>query len=249
MPTHELNLSPYPRAGFQPLAMRAHVPWRFVVNFRVDAVRLAALLPTPLVPDLAHGFGFVSVCVLHLTGMRPLLAPTWLGLSTTEMLLRASVKGPIGGQLHRGFYTFGSDLTSRLMHMLSRSFSHYRPRHFAMRMELDETLVKITAAEGCLFSAPMASSPEPEPGSIFPSLHHAVDFVLGMDHAMSVDRHGRLAVQEIVHPPWQAGFVRPIASSFPQFAALGLGPSELGYDSTLLLKNQAQVWKRMQRLS
>ena len=50
---------------------------RLLVTYRAPAERLRALVPAPFVVDEHDGFGFLSVCALHIRDMGIVGSPRW----------------------------------------------------------------------------------------------------------------------------------------------------------------------------
>lgn len=254
MPTHASTLlRPWPLAvaepGFQPLPVSAWIPWRFVVNFRAAPRRLRPLVPKPLLLDEHAGDGVVSACVLSIEGMGVVGMPRWLRFSTLEILYRIAVRVPRSdGSELRSFLTLRSEVSAWAMAALGRRCSHFRPRLAAMRAAHGGSSIRLACrdADGHISAlrAPLERRVEPPPSSRFDSLGAAVDFVLGVPGAVSVDGHGRIRFQDIEHPPWEAGFTEPTERRFALDADGRLG---LRYDSTLLVMEQKQTWKSMRR--
>lgn len=254
MATHASTLlRPWPLAaaapGFQLLPVSACIPWRFVVNFRAAPLRLRPLVPKPLLLDEHAGDGVVSVCVLSIERMGVVGMPRWLRFSTLEILYRIAVRVPRSdGSELRSFLTLRSEVSAWMMAALGRRWSHFRPRLAEMRATRVGTSVRLVArdADGHISAlrASLERHVEPPPTSRFDSLDAAVDFVLGVPGAVSVDGRGRIRFQDIEHPPWAAGFSEPSERRFALDADGRLG---LRYDSTLLVMEQKQKWKSMRR--
>jgi hypothetical protein len=231
------------------LPVSACIPWRFVVNFRADPRRLRSLVPAPLLLDEHAGDGIVSACVLSIERMGVVGAPRLLRFSTLEILYRVAVRVPRSdGSELRSFLTLRSEVSAWAMAALGRRWSHFRPRLAAMRALRGETSIHLACRDRdghiSALHAPLERHIEPPPTSRFGSLAAAVDFVLGVPGAVSVDAHGRVRFQDIEHPPWDAGFTEPSERRFALDADGRLG---LRYDSTLLVMEQKQTWKSMRR--
>lgn len=227
---------------FQPLPMTARIPWRYVVNYRVAPERARHLVPVPLELDLHEGDALISVCALAIERLGVAFTPRFLRFSTLEMLYRLAVRH--GGI--RSFVTLKSDVSSRAMAALGSHFSHFRPRLAAMAAAETATSRRLTCRDRdgrtSVFAAARATLAGRPETSRFPSLDEAVEFILGVPGAMSVDARGRVRFQKIDHPPWQAAFAAPEEHSFAFDGADALG---LVYDSTLLITEQTQTWRAM----
>ena len=71
--------------------IRGVIDRRILVNYRVDPVVLAPLLPAPFRPRLIHGAGMAGICLIRLRGIRPLFLPSWLGISSENAAHRTAV--------------------------------------------------------------------------------------------------------------------------------------------------------------
>lgn len=232
----------WPAAGTQFLPVRGYLTDRLLVTYRVDAAHLATLVPAPCTLDVHQGYGFLSVCVVEIADMCIGGVPRWLGFDNREFLYR------IGVRTHGepGFITLRSDVSSPLLAVLGRAFSHYRPR--LARVSLHRQAGRL--AFGCSGRDPDAHAqvevdtraPGPH-ASVFANEAAASAFLLGMNQSVDVVG-GRVRVQPIEHGPWQPRFVHARHARFAYLDALGkqLGAS-FEYDSTLAVQGVAQVWQ------
>jgi hypothetical protein len=63
-------------------SLRATMQRRVLVNYRVDPVVLASLLPRPFRPALVAGQGVAGICLIRLGAIRPVGFPSAVGLTS-----------------------------------------------------------------------------------------------------------------------------------------------------------------------
>lgn len=95
-------------------AMASTIARRLLVNYRLDPVAAARILPRGMRPDLANGYAVGGICLIRLTHLRPAGLPANLGLTTENAAHRIGVvwDGPRGEE--RGVYIPRRDTSSRL---------------------------------------------------------------------------------------------------------------------------------------
>src|SRR6185437_15131365 len=77
---------------------------RILVNYRVDPLVLAKILPPPFRPQLVHGLGLAGICLIRLRDVRPRGLPAWLGVASENAAHRVAVEWNDGDQLRTGVY-------------------------------------------------------------------------------------------------------------------------------------------------
>ncbi len=233
---------------FQPLAMRGTVPWRYVINYRVAPRILAAYLPPPLKLDLFDGDGLLSVCVLAIEGMGPPFLPKIFSFETFEVLYRISVVVPPFAQTThsewRSFWTLGSLVSSPIMALLGKRWSHYRPRraHFCVvdHAGLIDMAVTEVSGQHMTFRHQMPSSLTAQVDTI------TADFVLNVSGSVSVDHQGRIRSQAISHPPWVVTSCQPDDTNVLKSTILqNFSPSKATFHSMFHIGRQEQLWHPM----
>ena len=127
--------------------MRGVIERRMLVNYRVDAAVLAALLPAPFRAKLHRGHGMVGICLIRLRGIRPGGVPAALGFSSENAAHRTAVEWDHEGATREGVYVRRRDTSSRLNALVGgRIFpgihSHAR---FDVRETADRFEVALTA--------------------------------------------------------------------------------------------------------
>lgn len=93
-----------------------------LANVAVSPAALAAVLPSPLEPEVHDGEAFVSVVVGRMDRMRPAFVPGWLGISYDQIVYRAVVR--VGDE--RGVHFLRSDADNGLMCALGSAMSFFR---------------------------------------------------------------------------------------------------------------------------
>ncbi len=94
--------------------IRGVIDRRILVNYRVDPEVLARHLPLPFRPKLVHGYGVAGICLIRLRNMRPVFAPSWLGIHSENAAHRAAVEWDDQGSVRDGVYIRRRDTDSRL---------------------------------------------------------------------------------------------------------------------------------------
>jgi uncharacterized protein YqjF (DUF2071 family) len=232
----------YGRSGTQFLPVSGHVTDRLFVTYRADARRLLPLVPPPFTLDVHQGFGFVSVCAVEILGMGILGTPRCLRFDNREFLYRLAVR--LQGE--STFVTLRSDVSSPVLAVLGRYFSHYRPHLAKVRLSRQGALFRLESAtdEGPGDAVLEVDTRQAATAhtSVFADHTEATEFLLGMK--FSADAHrGRARVQPIEHGPWQPHFVdaRRARFAFVESLERRLGTS-FEYDGTLAAQNIPQTW-------
>jgi hypothetical protein len=239
-PAAPLPLEP---AGWQWLPVSAHVRERYLVTFRAPAAAIARLVPAPLTVDAFRGQGFVSVCALDMAKMGIAGTPSWLRWSNRELLYRVGVK--VGDT--PSFLTLRSDCSARVLAILGRRFSHYRPHLAAVdctRREGTFGLVCRTPGGGADADLEVTPGGGAERDASFSDAAEAAAFMLGMRFSVDVRPGGRVRAQPIDHDPWGARFATTTRRRFSYIDALARAiGAPLVYDHTLAMRDLRQVWR------
>lgn len=229
--------------GSQLLPVSGTLTDRLLVTYRADAARLRALVPAPLELDSYAGYGFLSVCAVEIAGMGLAGTPGFLRWHNREFLYR------LGVRLHGEptFVTLRSDVSSPLLALLGRRFSHYRPRLSQIELVRNTERLRFQTRDRDASVEVELMSPS-EHASVFVNDAQAADFLLGMKFSADVVR-GRVRVQSIEHGAWQPRFVRTVEAhfGFVEELARRLG-ARFELDSTLAVHDVPHVWKAAQWL-
>jgi len=94
--------------------IRGVIDRRVLVNFRVDPLVLAPLVPAPFRLKLQRGMGMAGVCLIRLKDIRPRDFPAWTGVSSENAAHRIAVEWEHQGQTLEGVYVPRRDTSSRL---------------------------------------------------------------------------------------------------------------------------------------
>jgi len=95
-------------------AIRGVIDRRILVNYRVDPRVLASLLPAPFRPKVIRDAGIVGICLIRLRKVRPMLLPSWLGISSENAAHRTAVEWDDNGSVREGVYIRRRDTDSWL---------------------------------------------------------------------------------------------------------------------------------------
>lgn len=224
--------------GTQFLAVSGTLTDRLLVTFRADAHELRALVPAPLELDTYAGYGFLSVCAVEIAGMGLAGTPRFMRWHNREFLYR------LGVRLHDQptFITLRSDVSSPLLALLGRYFSHYRPQLAHIELARNSERLRMATGDGTA-EVEVDLAAAPASGSVFADEDHAADFLLGQKFSADVTR-GRVRVQPIEHAAWQPRFVATRCARFDFVEELGqrLG-ARFELDGTLAVHDVPHVWK------
>lgn len=92
--------------------MRGVIDRRILVNYQVDPLVLAPLLPAPFRPKIVNGRAMVGICLIRLKHLRPSGFPAWLGISTENAAHRSAVEWDADGKVCEGVYVRRRDTNS-----------------------------------------------------------------------------------------------------------------------------------------
>jgi len=153
---------------------------RLLVNYRVDANVLAALLPAPFRPALVDGHGVAGICLLRLGSIRPAGLPAAVGLTSENAAHRVAACWNTAGGPVTGVYVPRRDTSSRLGALAGgRVFPGWQ--HLA-RFKVEEHdgryRVRVESRDGTVHidvAAHLADSVMP--ASVFPDLDAASRFL------------------------------------------------------------------------
>lgn len=94
--------------------IRGVIDRRILVNYRIDPLILAQILPPPFEPKLVNGFGIAGICLIRLKEIRPKYFPGFFGLSSENAAHRIAVQWRTNGLLREGVYIPRRDTSSTL---------------------------------------------------------------------------------------------------------------------------------------
>lgn len=224
--------------GTQFLAVSGTLTDRLLVTFRAEAQKLRALVPAPLELDTYAGYGFLSVCAVEIANMGLAGTPRFLRWQNRELLYRLGVR--VNGQ--PTFITLRSEVSSTILALLGRYFSHYRPELAHIELARNAERLHMAAGDGSA-EVEVDLAAAAAPGSVFADEAQAAQFLLGQHFSADVVR-GRVRVQPIEHAAWQPRFVATRVARFAFLETLSqkLG-AQLELDNTLAVHDVPHVWK------
>jgi hypothetical protein len=233
--------------------VRGVIERRLLVNYRVDPVTLRAVLPFPFRPQLVKGFAIAGICLIRLSGIRPLLVPQALGVSSENAAHRIAVEWDEGATTHHGVYIPRRDSSSRLNRLLGgRLFPgvHHAARFdvsesedtFRVRMDSVDRSVHVRV-EGALATVLPATS-------VFTSVPAASAFF--EQGALGYSVTGQPGVFDGLELRSLAWKVEPLAvrvvesSFFEDRGRFPIGSTE--FDCALVMRNIAHEWHARDQL-
>ena len=93
-------------------AIKGTMARRLLINFRVDPLVMAPLLPAPFRPKLHDGWAIAGVCLIRLEQIQPALCNLPLGASSENAAHRIAVEWDEGGQTREGVFVPRRDTDS-----------------------------------------------------------------------------------------------------------------------------------------
>jgi hypothetical protein len=88
---------------------------RILANYRIDAERMAKLLPKPFRPHCVQGYAIGGICLIRLKHLRPKYMPLPWGLGSESAAHRIAVEWEENGTTRQGVYIPRRDTNSRLI--------------------------------------------------------------------------------------------------------------------------------------
>jgi hypothetical protein len=221
---------------------------RILVNFRVDPIVLAKLLPAPFRPKLVNGAGMAGVCLIRLHNLRPRLFPKALGIASENAAHRIAVEWEQDGELREGVFIPRRDTSSRFNTWVGgRLFpgSHHHAR-FQVSEHDDYYSVAVDSDDGRTHLAVAGhATNELPPDSVFECVQAASEFFRrgSVGYSPTTKTAGRFEGLELRSVNWS---VRPLSveeqeSSFFEDHAR-FPPGSVHFDCALLMKNIEHEW-------
>jgi hypothetical protein len=152
---------------------------RILVNYRIDPLTIARLLPPLFRPLTVNGMALAGICLIRLRGLRPRGLPRWLGTRSENAAHRAAVEWDDGREVKRGVFIFHRETNSQLNTLAGGRI--FPGRHDYSRFEVHESPVRLDVAfqsrAGQTFGRVIANVVERWPGgSVFGDLCEASAF-------------------------------------------------------------------------
>ncbi len=110
---------------------------RLLVNYRVDPVVVARVLPAPFRPHLAGDYAVAGICLIRLGGLRPRGLPWWVGLRSENAAHRVAVEWDDPSGTRTGVYIPRRDSDSLANLVVGGRL--YPGEHHRAAFQVDET--------------------------------------------------------------------------------------------------------------
>jgi uncharacterized protein YqjF (DUF2071 family) len=185
-----------------PFTVRGHLRrcWLFVYRSPEEAVR--SLLPRPLQPVTAGGFGFWNVVVCELTQMRPTPLPAAMGLAYQHVAYRVYVRAHTAdGSVVEGLHFCRSDCDRHIVTVLGNCLSdfHFHAGRIAITENGETVHGRIDVPGGnAEFRMHDRTPASLTRGSPFPNLDQAATFLKYKPFGLSVTPDGGLNVVRVI---------------------------------------------------
>lgn len=163
-------------------AIRATMERRLLVNYRVDADVLAAVLPAPFRPQVVAGYGIGGICLIRMGHVRPTRVPAALGMRSENAAHRFAVEWDTADGPVAGVYILRRDTSSPLGSLLGgRVFPGWQHRaRFVVEEEDGSYRIEMTSHDGEVRVAVSARRGDAVmPGSVFGGMGKASAFFRG----------------------------------------------------------------------
>jgi hypothetical protein len=234
-------------------AIQGVIDRRILVNYRIDPVVAASMIPRPFRPKLVNGHAVGGICLIRLKHLRPACVPIPAGIGSENAAHRFAVEWDRDGQRQEGVYIPRRDTSSRLNALAGGRL--FPGEHHHARFDVDETAdrlsVRVASGDRQVDMAVAAHVTDRLPaGSIFSSLDEASEFFrhgsLGYSATPAGDRFDGL---ELCCKNWS---VLPLevesarSSFFGDPKRFPTGSAEL--DCALLMRGIEHEWHARQEL-
>ena len=227
--------------------IRGLIDRRILVNYRVDPVVLARLLPKPFRLKLVNGMGMAGVCLIRLKHVRPRFLPSFVGISSENAAHRIAVEWDQNGETKQGVFVPRRDTSSRLNTLVGGRLFPGEHSHaiFKVKEHDDNFRVELTSDDQRTHVLVEGHAAENlPPNSVFPSLKEASEFFeqgsLGYSVTKKVGQYDGLELRSF---NWHMRplEVKQVESSF--FDNRELFPSgSVSFDCALLMQGIDHEW-------
>jgi hypothetical protein len=224
---------------------------RILVNFRVDPMVLAKLLPSPFRPKLVNGAGMAGVCLIRLQHLRPRFIPKAFGIGSENAAHRIAVEWDQDGESREGVFIPRRDTSSRFNTFFGgRLFPGF---HHHARFQVSEHdgfySVAVNSDDGQTHLAVAGhTTNELPPESVFKSVQAASEFfhqgLVGYSTTKTVGSFDGLELRSFnwsVHP---LALDQQESSFFEDHIRFPSG--SVHFDCALLMKNIQHEWHARQ---
>jgi hypothetical protein len=226
--------------------IRGIIDRRILVNYRVDPVVLARVVPPPFRPQILEGYGIAGICLIRLRNIRPRRLPAFTGISSENAAHRIAVVWGEGNSLQRGVYIPRRDSSSILNSLAGgRLFpgAHHRSR-FVVRESGGDYSIDVSNPDGTHVAVAGRISTELPAGSAFGTLETASAFFMCGSLGYSATRQaGTYDGLELRSTRWEMTplDVRHVESSWFADPAI-FPPGSVEFDSALLMRGIPHEW-------
>ena len=227
--------------------IRGVIDRRILVNFHVDPLVLAPLLPAPFRPKIVHGVGLVGICLIRLKKVRPTFVPSWVGISSENAAHRTAVEWENNGEVREAVYVRRRDSNSWLNALAGgRAVPGY---HYHAKFTVDETSERYSVAlrsdDGITSMSVRGCRTDKLPASsVFGSVEEAsVFFQAGSLGYSATPDPTRFQGLELRCLNWQVEplEVEEVRSSFFDDASV-FPRGSIGFDCALLMRGIEHEW-------
>jgi uncharacterized protein YqjF (DUF2071 family) len=246
-----------------PWLTAVHTVWVEAVslNYAVAPQALAAILPSPLEPEIHRGHAWIQVLVSSLRDMRPMGVPSLFGVCFYQASYRAAVcYSSADGSRRRGGYFVRSETNHPVMRAIGNALAEFKFHDFGaaemtMLRDGDRLTVGIdpeSSTSGGKLVGVFDTRPalERPPASAWSSLEELHEPLIECYDALGVDpESGYLYILSIDRDPWRARWSKPesLYCEFMETGPLGNGAARL--DSVLHLTECGYRWRPLRRES
>jgi hypothetical protein len=227
--------------------VRGVIDRRILVNYHVDPIVLARLLPGPFRPKRIHGSGMVGICLIRLRKVRPTFLPPWLGISSENAAHRTAVEWDEDGVVREGVYVRRRETNSWLNALVGgRIFPGiHHHAHFTVEETADQLHVALESDDGGTSMSVRGHRTNRLPeSSVFRSLEEASMFFQAgsLGYSATPDR-SRFQGLELRCLNWQVEplEMEAVRSSFFEDEAM-FPRGSIEFDSALLMRGIEHEW-------
>lgn len=229
-------------------AMVGTIDRRLLVNYRVEPEVLRGMLPRPFRPQIVAGVGIAGICLIRLSGLRPIGTPAAVGITSENAAHRVAVEWGGRDEPSRGVYIPRRDTKSRLTTLFGgRLFPgvHHRARFEVHEGEGKFEVAFTSVDRTAHVSVVAAVSRDLSSGSVFASLAEASAFFaeapLGYSATHDPQRFDGLELQcnRWAIEPLEVDRVE--SSFFEDGSIFPAGSCE--FDSAFLMRDIAATWR------
>jgi Uncharacterized conserved protein (COG2071) len=227
--------------------MSSVIERRVLVNYRVDPVIAARLLPPPLQPQLVNGWAVAGICLIRLGRLRPNWVRGWAGMRTENAAHRVAVEWDAMGVRQSGVYIPRRDSNSVITVLAGGRL--FPGEHHRASFDVHETArslhVAFASTDGTAHvSVDIRVAQQLQESVLFADLREASDFFRSGSAGFSAIRDsGRIEGLELRADRWvvEPAEVISVRSSFFNDARL-FPPGSAVLDCALLMREVPATW-------